>query len=96
MPHVLAFAKVLPSEGETLVLYDPQTSTTKKLYVEKVDTAKKKFTVDRALTDYVGLPILNLDGAVAGVVAMNGETTSIVSAQEIAEMAFTKVVLTTE
>ncbi len=92
--HFLALAKTLPQEGETLVLYDPVTRTTKKLYVQSVDSSKKKFTVDQPLGAYAGLPVLNLDGNVAGVISMEGGVTSLISGLELSATPFTKVNLT--
>ncbi len=90
VPQVLAFTKTLPKEGETLILYDPRTESTKKLYVQSIDANKKKFTVDQSLASHVGLPLLTLDGEVAGVIGSEG----LVSSLELATLNFIKTDLT--
>lgn len=89
-PQVLAFIKTLPKEGETLILYDPLTGSTKKLYVQSINIEKKKFTVDQPLALHTGLPLLNLDGAVAGVIGPEG----LISSLELTDSNFIKTDLT--
>lgn len=89
----LAFSKTLPKEGETLILYDPVTGITKKTYVQTIDIEKKKFTVDQSLNVYHGLPLVNLDGAIAGFIGTDS-TAGLVSGVELLETSFTKTDLT--
>lgn len=94
MPHVMAFTKALPTEGETLVLYDPNTSSVKKIYADKIDTANKKFTVNYPLAGFAGLPIVNLDGEVAGIVYDNAGAPTVLSSLEFADLKFKEASLT--
>lgn len=94
VPGTLVLTKTIPHEGETLVLFDPKTSSVKKMSVETASPENKQFTVDRNLAGYYGLPVVNLDGQVVALVGSKDGVLTLIPSAEILSKKFSDPSLT--